>query len=661
MATANNNTSGVTLSDRQLKLRNYHARKVAEKQQLLPRSAVNNNKDNKSAAVMGGKAVEERDENNKVNTTIATAQAVPSKNNNKSHIGRSRYLKSVSSTVHIRTTASTSTKAALVTAAGPMSLGYPTINNKSSEDKRGVDDLKTVPPIHHRTNSRKLPPSSSKEEEEQAATKGPVINKKDDAMKALFAARRRKAQLEMNNVNINMTLMNSSVTSNSTNVSLASEIEVEDSSLTSTVIGDETPVAVGGGGSTATRGSGPGQEQTIDNSVKSSTRSSRKALDRYLGKSRSSARGATSSAAASASSASIGGGSTISGITQDTYEEEEELEEETSTIRTSVGSMDSVNVTHQEDVVLTTHPLSPVREESSGTIPSMSSIGTTLIDNTTISSKQHKQNDDVQSSDGEEEVANSEDSRVALMNMLASRQAPPTIAEDDEPKPIKKYVVEESNLDPRAALMKVLASRQAVPVITAAKTDNDDSCSSANKDNSSRSQQQQQEEKNESVACPQEEEVASPTENKRSVTFDKSPLEKVLRLEERKLRKQQEGQAKEQAQCSPPRLSSLSSRSLSDKEQQHDEDEGMERKATVDQRGRDDLEGMSTKENHDLGTSDDVAMSNMPRAVPVVDILQVVEVEDDVEFTKFVAGLRREVSGDHTEVSSSIYNVFVSV
>ena len=141
--------------------------------------------------------------------------------------------------------------------------------------------------------------------------------------------------------------------------------------------------------------------------------------------------------------------------------------------------------------------------------------------------------------------------------------------------------------------------------------------------------------------------------------FHLSPLEKKLREEERnRSREEDEEKETKASQCSPPRSSSSSSSSSSVRDEFNvviTEDNSV----SQGEQGADDSQG--EEEGRVLGGDshkvDDIDRNFVASTETVGNDTvekeeeeEVVE-EDDLEFTKFVAGLRREVACDHTEVS----------
>jgi len=435
------------------------------------------------------------------------------------------------------------------------------------------------------------------------------IKSKDDKMKQLFAARRRKAQIEMKNMPL---ILNSSTVSDAGASTIGGDSVASSSysggegtnSIDDTIslcgsvktLGSSVMDSVEGSSSKDGNASCDFNSSTAKSvgSAKppKSTYSSRRALDRYLGKKSSSSRGKNNKSGGGGSV----GSSTSTKDTKSTLDGNDDDDEDISTLGST--SMDSMDNSH---TALSSSSrggagagsgtiLSPVREEtffhnsggggvsSSDLLARSSSVSTVLIDNTS-SATGGSVKDDIATSMIDEE----EDGTKAVENetSITGQQHLGESMDDSSNNGIlrdRAYSKEDTNAN---------------------------------------------DEHNEE----------QPPE--KSVRFHLSPLEKMQREKER-----------EKAQCSPPRVGALTL---------ENDDGNTKDSEEVSQQ----LEVCDDAEND----SSHVFESTTTAAHDMV--------EEDVEFTKFMAALRKEVAGDHKEVSLMLvpnlitvsvckYNVFLT-
>jgi len=428
-------------------------------------------------------------------------------------------------------------------------------------------------------------------------------------MKQLFAARRRKAQIEMKNMPL---ILNSSTVSDAGASTIGGDSVASSSysggegtnSIDDTIslcgsvktLGSSVMDSVEGSSSKDGNASCDFNSSTAKSvgSAKppKSTYSSRRALDRYLGKKSSSSRGKNNKSGGGGSV----GSSTSTKDTKSTLDGNDDDDEDISTLGST--SMDSMDNSH---TALSSSSrggagagsgtiLSPVREEtffhnsggggvsSSDLLARSSSVSTVLIDNTS-SATGGSVKDDIATSMIDEE----EDGTKAVENetSITGQQHLGESMDDSSNNGIlrdRAYSKEDTNAN---------------------------------------------DEHNEE----------QPPE--KSVRFHLSPLEKMQREKER-----------EKAQCSPPRVGALTL---------ENDDGNTKDSEEVSQQ----LEVCDDAEND----SSHVFESTTTAAHDMV--------EEDVEFTKFMAALRKEVAGDHKEVSLMLvpnlitvsvckYNVFLT-
>jgi len=407
------------------------------------------------------------------------------------------------------------------------------------------------------------------------------IKSKDDKMKQLFAARRRKAQIEMKNMPL---LLNSSTVSAASTIGggesvASSSIDNDTLSLSGSVKTLGSSVMDSADGSSKDGNASCDGNSSTAKSVGSakppkSTYSSRRALDRYLGKKSTSTRGNKNNKS---------GGSSVgsSASTKDTKStldgDNDDDDEDISTLGST--SMDSMDNSH---TALSSSSrgggagsgtiLSPVREEtffhsgggiSSSDLARSSSVSTVLIDNTSSATGGIVKDDTVTSMIDEENGTK--------------------VMENDSSITGQQHLGELMNESSTNGILR------------------DRAYSKDDVNTNERHDEEQPPEK--------------------SVRFHLSPLEKMQREKER-----------EKAQCSPPRVGALT---LENDDGNAKDSEEVSQQLEV----CDDAEN----DNSHVFESNTTAAHDM--------------VEEDVEFTKFMAALRKEVAGDHKELWSGFQSI----